>query len=139
MNKLQQLRIRQGLSMKEVASALSMPYTTYVNYEKGAREPGSETLIRFADFYGVSVDYLIGRETVPETDTLTEKDLRDIARDLEGLMERLDTAGDLMFDGDPISDETRDSIRNALQLGLELAKLKNKSRFTPHKYRKDEP
>ena len=66
MNKLQQLRIRQGLSMKEVASALSMPYTTYVNYEKGAREPGSETLIRFADFYGVSVDYLLGLTDKPE-------------------------------------------------------------------------
>jgi len=138
MNLLKQLRIRRGLSMKEVAAQMDMPYTTYVNYEKGAREPGSETLIRFADFYGVTIDYLIGRESAPEADSLTDRDRRDIARDLEAMMLQLDGTGDLMFDGDPISDEARESIRSALQLGLEIAKVKNKARFTPHKYRKDQ-
>jgi len=68
--------------------------------------------------------------------TLTEKDRRDIARDLEDIMAHLDSAGDLMFDGDPMSDEARESIRAAMKLGLEAAKLKNKERFTPKKYRK---
>ena len=68
---------------------------------------------------------------------LTEKDERDIAKDLEIMMTQLDAGGDMMFDGDPISDEARASIRNALQMGLEIAKVKNKERFTPKKYRKD--
>ena len=68
--------------------------------------------------------------------TLTEKDRRDIARDLEEMMAHLDSAGDLMFDGDPMSDEARESIRAAMKLGLEAAKLKNKERFTPKKFRK---
>lgn len=71
-----------------------------------------------------------------KTPTLTEKDRRDIARDLERLMADLDTAGDLQFDGDPMSDEARESIKAAMKLGLEAAKLKNKERFTPKKYRK---
>ncbi len=47
--------------MKEAAALLKMPYTTYVNYEKGLREPTSEVLILIADFFDTSVDYLIGR------------------------------------------------------------------------------
>ena len=46
--------------MRAVAAALKMPYTTYVNYEKGAREPSFQTMLDIADFYGVSVDYLMG-------------------------------------------------------------------------------
>ena len=69
---------------------------------------------------------------------LTEKDERDIAKDLERIMTQLETEGDLMFDGDPMSDEARESIRAAMKLGLEAAKLKNKERFTPKKYRKEQ-
>ena len=61
MNRLHQLRAEKGISMKETARQLNMPYTTYVNYEKGTREPNSETLILLAKFYNVSIDYLIGR------------------------------------------------------------------------------
>ena len=43
-----------------------------------------------------------------------------------------------MFDGDPMSEEAKESIRAAMQLGLEAAKLKNKARFTPKKYRKED-
>lgn len=54
-----------GISMKEAARRLSMPYTTYVNYEKGAREPNSETLIVLASFFGVTIDYLLGHVSEP--------------------------------------------------------------------------
>jgi repressor LexA len=37
-----------------------MPYTTYVSYEKGDREPNSEILIKLADFYNTTVDYILG-------------------------------------------------------------------------------
>ena len=92
---------------------------------------------KIASYFGVSVGYLLGEEEQKETPVLTKKDERDIAKDLEAMMMQLDAGGDLMFDGDPISDEARASIRNALQMGLEIAKVKNKERFTPKKYRKD--
>ncbi len=52
-------------------------------------------------------------------------------------MAQLDAGGDLMFDGDPMSDEAKESIRAAMRLGLEAAKMKNKERFTPKQYRKE--
>jgi repressor LexA len=56
---MRELRKENGISMKEAARRLQMPYTTYVNYEKGMREPNSETLIRIAEFYKTSIDYLL--------------------------------------------------------------------------------
>lgn len=62
MNRMKQLREERCLSMKEVAAGLGLPYTTYVNYEKGLREPGAETLIRIAEFYDTTLDCLLGKE-----------------------------------------------------------------------------
>lgn len=61
MNRMKQLREERCLSMKEVAAGLGLPYTTYVNYEKGLREPGAETLIRIAEFYDTTLDCLLGK------------------------------------------------------------------------------
>ena len=65
MNRLSQLRQEKGLNMREAARQLGMPYTTYVNYEKGTREPNSETLISLAKFYGTSIDYLLCKYDSP--------------------------------------------------------------------------
>jgi transcriptional regulator with XRE-family HTH domain len=51
--------------MRDVAKDLGLPYTTYVNYEKGDREPSSEVLIAIADYYNTTVDYLIGKTSSP--------------------------------------------------------------------------
>ncbi len=64
MNRLKELREARGMNMRETAKALNMPYTTYVNYEKGVREPNSETLIAMANFYNTSIDFLIGKSDV---------------------------------------------------------------------------
>lgn len=93
----------------------------------------ADTLSKIASYFGVSVDYLLGKENAP---TLTDKDERDIAKDLERIMAQLDSAGDLMFDGDPMTAEARESMLTAMQLGLAAAKVKNKERFTPKKYKK---
>lgn len=76
----------------------------------------------------------IAQKNIPPV--LNEKDKRDIAKDLESMMARLDEEDDLMFDGNPMSPEARESILAAMKLGLEAAKVKNKERFTPKKYRR---
>ena len=43
----------------------------------------------------------------------------------------------LMFDGHPASQEAIDSILSAMQIGMEMAKKKNKEKYTPKKYKKD--
>jgi len=56
------LRERKGLSQKLLAYKLGMPNQSLSNYERGYREPPADVLKKLADFFEVSVDYLLGRE-----------------------------------------------------------------------------
>lgn len=67
MLRINELRTAKGINMREAARLLNLPYTTYVGYEKGQREPTSEVLILLADFFETTVDYLVGR-----SDTCTQ-------------------------------------------------------------------
>lgn len=67
MNRIKELRLKKGISMAEAARDLEMPYTTYVNYEKGDREPNSETLIILAKYFNCTIDHLIGRDNTSPT------------------------------------------------------------------------
>lgn len=61
MERLKMLRVERGLLQKDVASIIGVDRTTYVKYEKGNSEPPIDTLSALADFYGTTVDYLLGR------------------------------------------------------------------------------
>lgn len=60
---LAQLRMKQGLTQKDVAQRLGIPATTYQNYEKCLREAPYSVLVELADVLGASLDYLFGRST----------------------------------------------------------------------------
>lgn len=60
--RLKQLRLEKGLTLKEVSQAIGIHLMTYAHYEHGDREPSIETLKKLCDFYDVSADYLIGRK-----------------------------------------------------------------------------
>ena len=72
MFRIKDLREAKGINMREAAKLLNLPYTTYVGYEKGQREPSSEVLIQLANFYEVSIDYLVGRSDKREPAKATE-------------------------------------------------------------------
>lgn len=61
-NVLKQLRERKKLSMANVASALGVSLSAYQKYENNSRDVSTSLLNAFADFYGVTTDYLLGRE-----------------------------------------------------------------------------
>lgn len=96
----------------------------------------SDRLMEIAEYLSVSHTYILTGEENKKTPTLSKKDERDIARTMELLMNQLTDDETLMFDGDPMSDEARATIFSAMQLGLEAAKIKNKERFTPKKFKK---
>lgn len=136
---------KKGTSPTMLLKTLGMSTSSVTAWKRGVC-PSFATVYKLAEALEIPPQYLFDGETPPpeqpaqaqkKAPTLTEKDERDIARDLEGIMAQLDAGGDLMFDGDPMSDEARESIRAAMKLGLEAARLKNKERFTPKKYRKE--
>lgn len=59
---LQDLREDRDISRKEMASYLNISLSTLGMYEQGRREPNIEMLIRIADYFNVSLDFLVGRD-----------------------------------------------------------------------------
>ena len=64
MKRLKELRIAKKLYQKDVASAIGIDRTTYVKYELGQSEPNFEILQQLADFFDVSVDYILNRTDI---------------------------------------------------------------------------
>lgn len=64
MNRLKELREALHWNMSEAAKRFKLPYTTYVSYEKGARTPSFDLVCEMAEFYDVSVTYLMGTDDV---------------------------------------------------------------------------
>ena len=65
--RLRDLREDHDLTQKELGEAINLPQRTYSSYETGNRMIPPEVLCALADFYGVSVDYLLRRTDIPET------------------------------------------------------------------------
>lgn len=63
------LRKEKGISQKQAAANLGISQALLSHYEKGIRECGLEFVVKVADYYGVSCDYLLGRS--PDRDGLT--------------------------------------------------------------------
>lgn len=59
---LKTIRKQRNMRQEDIARYLNVKQATYSGYESGKYEPTIETLCRLADYYNVSVDYLIGRE-----------------------------------------------------------------------------
>lgn len=59
--RLRMERARVKKTQKEVASEIGLTAAAICNYEKGERVPTLQTLAQLADFYGASIDYLVGK------------------------------------------------------------------------------
>lgn len=65
MKRLKELRTKRNISQVKLAIDLNMNQNSISRYENGEREADYDTLIAFADYFGVSVDYLLGRTDNP--------------------------------------------------------------------------
>jgi transcriptional regulator with XRE-family HTH domain len=63
--RLYELRKKKHLKQDEIAEILGVVRSTYGNYEQGTREMDLSAIIKLADFYQVSLDYMLGRTDLP--------------------------------------------------------------------------
>ena len=64
--RLKELRKKKGISQLRLATELNTTQNTISRYETGEREPGIDELVKIADYFNVSVDFLIGRTNDPK-------------------------------------------------------------------------
>ncbi|EFQ57056.1 DNA-binding helix-turn-helix protein [Streptococcus downei F0415] len=104
--RLKSLRLEAGLTQKEIATKLNMTQPQYARTENGGRKPSSETLNKFAEFFDVSTDYLLGnsnrKRKIPEGEELEEEIDRAIDNSVG-------------FEGEPVSDHDRKVIKEVLR------------------------
>ena len=63
---LKRMRNSSGLPQSKIAKMAEVSTTQYQNYEYGKNEPTASVLIRLADFFDVSLDFLVGRSDDPK-------------------------------------------------------------------------
>ncbi|MEB4856129.1 helix-turn-helix domain-containing protein [Priestia megaterium] len=89
--RLTYLRKKKNVTQQKVADYLGITRPAYTAYEQGKRQPDYETLTKIADFFDVTVDYLIGRTDDPQEDSIKEDDDKVLdgfwGYDLKGLSE----------------------------------------------------
>lgn len=99
----------------------------------------SDRLIKIAEYLSVTPDYIMnGSQMDKEKSVLNKKDERDIAKDLNDIMTKLQSKDDgpLNYEGVELDNETIDLLRDAIDLGLRQVKIRNKEKYTPNKYKK---
>ena len=126
-----------GVTPYKVSKETGVSQSTLSDWKLGKVTPKSDTMKKLADYFGVSIDYLMtgkeGIEKEPQLKPRDEKDIKEILSSTEQLLKQ----DGLMFDGQPASPEAIDSILSAMQIGMEMAKKKNKEKYNPKKYKKD--
>ena len=69
---LKELRQQKGCKHKEMSEALGVSISQLSDYENGRKKLGMTMAIKLADFYGVTLDYIMGREKIHEVDNRTD-------------------------------------------------------------------
>lgn len=102
--------------------------------------PSMEILQKLSSYFGVTVDYLMtgNNATTKIEHILNEKDKRDIAKDVENIMEKLSNgeSGPATYDGEELSSESMELFREELEIALRRLKLINKEKYNPTKNKK---
>ncbi|ACK91579.1 TPA: helix-turn-helix domain-containing protein [Bacillus nitratireducens] len=146
---ISEYRLKNKLSQRDFASLCDVSHSYINKLEKGVDprngKPVEPTLFMVEKIAKAmkkknsdlleEIGYLEHKST--DKITLSPKEERDIAKDLERTLEDLDNSEDaLMFDGEPIDDDTKELIRMSLEKSMRMAKKMAKQKFTPNKYKK---
>ena len=131
---------KYGVTAYKVSKATGIAGSTFTDWKTGRSTPKQDKLQKIADYFGVTVDYLMTGKEEPEKKeiTLTPKDERDIAKDLSNIMEKLrkGEAGPASFEGDEIAEETQELFAQQLDIMLHHLKKINKEKYNPYKNKK---
>ncbi|MFJ7976502.1 helix-turn-helix domain-containing protein [Peribacillus sp. NPDC096379] len=141
-SRLRDLRKESGISQGDFGKLFSLSESTIGMYERDKRKPDFNTLEKFANYFGVSIDYLltgVNNTSNPSTtkSALIEKDEKDIAKRMEEIKKDLSSQDGLMFSGEPLSEEAVESLMEAMEHMVRQTQRINK-KYIPKKYRDKE-
>lgn len=134
-DRVKALAQERGISLPALESELGFGNSTIVKWDKST--PNADKLNAVAKFFNVSMDYLLNGDT-EKSPALTTRDERDIAKDLENIMNKLSAgeSGPASYNGEDLDPEAADLFRDELEIALRRLKLINKEKYTNKRYKK---
>lgn len=131
---------KYGVTAYKVSKATGIGGSTFTDWKNGRSVPKQDKLQKIADYFGVTVDYLITGIEEPQQKeiALTPKDERDIANDLKAIMDKLNAeeADPASFEGTDIPEADKELFAGQLELMLRRLKAINKDLYNPNKNKK---
>ena len=131
------LRDQAHVKDADVVKATKITKSTFSDWKNGRSNPKLDKLQKIADYFGVTVDYLMtGKEEPKEkSPELTARDEKDITKTLNKVMEQFENNenGPLYYDGEEIDETSRILIRNAFEYIIRETKKENKVKYNPNK------
>ena len=123
----------QGISLPVLESELGFGNSTIVKWDKST--PNAEKLNAVAKYFNVSMDYLLNGT---DQDGLTEKDNKDIAKDLNNIMQKLSSgeSGPASYEGVDIPEDDLEMFAGQIEIMLRRLKSINKEKYNPNKNKK---
>lgn len=132
---------RKGTTVTETECRLGFARGSLCKIDRN--KPSIEKVEKLAAYFGTSTSYITSgiesKPIEPETDRydLKPRDRKEITAILSHTEQLLQQEG-LMFDGEPATRESIDSILSAMAVGMEFAKKRNKELYTPKKFKKEQ-
>lgn len=130
--RIKELREKNNMTQKDLSKIIGVTDRSIGYYESGQRVPPPDILDKLAEFFSVSVDYIMGR-----TDNSNFKDSsigaaktgkRSDAKELQSLEEYIEQAKSLMFYGEIVDENDKKAILSALKAAYEVVVRKNKEK-----------
>lgn len=130
MNRIKELRKEKGMTQAELAKILNVSDRSVGFYETGERDPDTETLNKLANFFDVSVDYLLGRTDIrnPYIPDDYAKKYKVTKRDLTQYEDFVQHAN-IFFMNDEVSDEDKEALFRDISELFWKSKEKNKQKY----------
>lgn len=136
-DKLAKLREGKNLTMKDVADGIGMKADSYRNYERGRLQPSIDTVVKLANFFDVTTDYLLGREPAPNPFAdlnLSEEDEKEV---IEKYMSLPPKVRAIMLDvlrqlGDAIGNEHQKNLDKSELIEVQVAARSKSGKVRPH-------
>ncbi len=135
----EQLLQTHGVSAYKVSKETGVTQTSLSNWKSGRSTPNAKALQKIADYFGVSVDYLMtGKNSSFDKAELTAKDEREIGRDLDRIMKEIRNGedGPLFYNGVEMDEKSLILLENAIEYALRESKKENKVKYNPYKNKK---
>lgn len=100
----------------QVSKATGVPQSSLSDWSKGKSKPKYENMKRIADYFGVSVDYLLGNTEEKEKPAAPKDDEPEVKETLTDMAKRAAEGALLMYDGEPLDAETQRAFEASLRV-----------------------